>query len=51
MGMARLRNRLMFYRLPVDIRLYKNFLEAYYLKRGETEKEESYPFSKTKDAK
>jgi hypothetical protein len=49
-GIARLRNRLMFYRLPVDIRLYKSFLEGYYLKRGEVEKEESYPLSKTKDA-
>ena len=49
MGIAKLRNRLMFYRFTIDIQLYKQFLEGYYHRLGETEKEESYPLSKTKD--
>jgi radical SAM superfamily enzyme YgiQ (UPF0313 family) len=47
-GIAKLRNRLMFYRLTGDIQLYKQFIEGYYLRKGEAEKGEYYPLSKSK---
>jgi len=46
---AKLRNRLMFYRFTVDIQLYKRFLEGYYLRKGLEEKGECYPLSKTQE--
>jgi radical SAM superfamily enzyme YgiQ (UPF0313 family) len=44
---ATVRNRLMFYRFPVDVDLYKNFLEGFYQRKGLLEREEAYPLSKT----
>jgi radical SAM superfamily enzyme YgiQ (UPF0313 family) len=46
-GIAKLRNKMMFYRFTIDIQLYKQFLEGYYLRKGLAERDECYPLSKT----
>lgn len=44
--LARLRNRLMFYKVPFDKDLYKKFLTNFYKRRQGLEKSGSYPLSK-----
>lgn len=50
-GIAKIRNRLLFYRCTTDIGLYKQFLEDFYKKRGLAEKEECYPVSRVQDSR
>ena len=42
---ARVRNRFMFSKLPLDKNLYKKFLISFYRRRGDMEKSGSYPLS------
>ena len=42
---AKLRNRLMFYRVALDKKLYKKFLTNFYKRRQDLEKSGSYPLS------
>lgn len=43
--LSKLRNRLMFYRFPLDKNLYKYFLVNFYKRRQDLEKTSSYPLS------
>ena len=45
MAIARIRNRLLFYHFPVDMQLYKNFLEDFYRKQADKDKREQYPLA------
>lgn len=45
MNLARIRNRLMFYKIPFDKNLYKRFLVNFYKRRLEFEKSGCYPLS------
>lgn len=45
MFLARVRNRFMFYKLPLDKNLYKKFLTGFYRRRCDMEKSGSYPLS------
>ncbi|HBR22006.1 MAG TPA: hypothetical protein DD713_05485 [Nitrospiraceae bacterium] len=45
MFLARVRNRFMFYKFPMDKNLYKKFLTGFYRRRGDMEKSGSYPLS------
>jgi radical SAM superfamily enzyme YgiQ (UPF0313 family) len=42
---ARIRNRFLFYRFPVDMNLYKKFVENYYARKGTEERGGCYPLS------
>lgn len=44
--LSKLRNRLMFYKVPFDKDLYKKFLTNFYKRRQDLEKSGSYPLSK-----
>lgn len=44
--LAKLRNKIMFYGLPIDKNMYKKFLTAFYKRRQDLEKSGSYPLSK-----
>jgi anaerobic magnesium-protoporphyrin IX monomethyl ester cyclase len=46
--LARMRNRLMFYRLPIDKNFYKRFLINFYRRRQTLEKSGAYPLSELK---
>lgn len=46
MFLARIRNRFMFYKFPLDKNLYKKFLTGFYRRRGDMEKSGSYPLSR-----
>lgn len=48
---AALRNRLMFYRLPLDMELYKKFLVAFYAHQGTSDRQGCYPLSGPDPAK
>jgi len=45
-GLARIRNRLMFHRFPIDKRFYKSFLINFYRRRRVLEKSGAYPLSR-----
>lgn len=47
---ARLRNKLLFYRITFDKALYKRFLTNFYRERQELEKSGSYPLSRQEEA-
>jgi radical SAM superfamily enzyme YgiQ (UPF0313 family) len=47
-GLAKVRNRLLWYSFPVDMQMYKDFLEDFYRKQGDIDKSESYPISTPK---
>jgi hypothetical protein len=44
--LAAIRNRLMFYRFPVDMELYKRFLADFYRDKGSSDRQGCYPLSK-----
>jgi hypothetical protein len=46
--LARLRNRLLFYRFPFDMYMYKRFLENFYRQKGIAEKSGCYPLASDK---
>ena len=48
-SLARLRNRFMFYGLPVEKTIYKKFLTGFYKRRQEFEQAGSYPLSRPDD--
>lgn len=43
MGLAKIRNRLLIYAFPVDMHLYKRFLENFYQNQGKTDEGQGYP--------
>jgi len=49
-SLAKLRNRFMFYGLPVEKTIYKKFLTGFYKRRQEFEQAGSYPLSRPDDA-
>jgi radical SAM superfamily enzyme YgiQ (UPF0313 family) len=46
-AIAAIRNRLMFYRFPVDMELYKTFVTDFYKNKGTSDRQECYPLSRT----
>lgn len=47
-ALARMRNRFMFYRCPIDKNIYRNFLINFYQRRQTLEKSGAYPLSELK---